>query len=75
MTVPPLTDEIHLRLANSRAVWLRAVSSLAVPSNLTAADAVKQMHDAFEEFMGAIVQHYGGPEVWIDFTGYPERIR
>jgi hypothetical protein len=75
MAVPALSDEIFLQLANARAVWLRAVSGLAIPSNFAAADAVKQMHDAFEEFMGAIYRHYDGPEVWVDFTAYPDKIR
>src|SRR5687768_13609099 len=75
MVVPAPSDEIYLQLGNSRAVWLRALSGLAVPSNFAAAEAVKQLHDAFEQFMGAIYQHHNGPDVWVDFSDYPEKIR
>jgi hypothetical protein len=75
MTPAPLPPDIARQLGLARMLWLQAQADLAIPSDFAAGEAVKRIHDAFEEFMAAIYRHHKGADVWVDFGVYPEKIR
>jgi hypothetical protein len=70
-----LPHDVARQVGLARMLWLQAQADLAIPSDFAAGEAIKRIHDAFEEFMAAIYRHNNGADVRVDFAAYPEKIR